>query len=230
MVCGAFGLCIRYPTFVTVPLTTTGDICYAVAEGDACIPSVPVRFSMSSFEIFVNLFGVTVCSDTTASQYSSQTSWDLVIDLYYTDSYGLAVSIILEPHEWVQVEYFCGGQSMVIIDLADSATSSPSLIVLNYEKVEGWERTLHTNKLGSGLLAIRMIRKPLETARKHSVVPRLVTVASDMHYWMTIKKDVIAGRAASPSCQTKAIAQRSRVMNHGYFDSKLLRVLFARSL
>ncbi|KAK0237509.1 hypothetical protein EDD85DRAFT_789670 [Armillaria nabsnona] len=29
-------------------------------------------------------------------------------------------------------------------------------------------------------------------AHKHSVVPRLVIIASDVHYWMTIKKDVIA--------------------------------------
>ncbi|KAK0443304.1 hypothetical protein EV421DRAFT_1735900 [Armillaria borealis] len=131
------------------------------------------------------------------------TSWDLVIDLYYTDSYGLAVSIILEPHEWVQVEYFCGGRRT---------------IALRLESMRKWK----VGRERSSLLAIRMIRKLLETARKHSVVPRLVTVASDMHYWMTIKKDVIAGGAASPSCQTKAIAQRSRVMNHGYFDSKCL--------
>ncbi len=43
------------------------------------------------------------------------TSQDLVNGLYYTDSYGLAVSIILEPHECVQVEYFCIGQRMIII-------------------------------------------------------------------------------------------------------------------
>lgn len=36
-----------------------------------------------------------------------------------------------------------------------------------------------------------MIPKMLETARKHSVTPRLVVVASDVHYWTAIEKDVI---------------------------------------
>ncbi len=38
-----------------------------------------------------------------------------------------------------------------------------------------------------------MIPKMLETARKHSAIPRLVIVANYMHYWTTIEKDVIAG-------------------------------------
>ncbi len=59
--------------------------------------------------------------------------------------------------------------------------------------------SMHTNNLGPGLLAIRMIPKMLETARKHSVNPRLVVVASDVHYWTKIEKDVIA----SPSILAK---------------------------
>ncbi len=38
-----------------------------------------------------------------------------------------------------------------------------------------------------------MIPKLLETAHKYKLVPRLAIVANDMHYWMTIEKDVIAG-------------------------------------
>lgn len=36
-----------YPTFATVPLTTTGDKSHAVAEGYAYLPSVLVRVVMS---------------------------------------------------------------------------------------------------------------------------------------------------------------------------------------
>ncbi len=61
-----------------------------------------------------------------------------------------------------------------------------------------WMRTncflsLHTNNLGPGLIAICMIPKLLETACKYSVNPRLVIVASNVHYWMSIEKDVIDG-------------------------------------
>ncbi len=38
-----------------------------------------------------------------------------------------------------------------------------------------------------------MIPKMLETASKHSVIPKLAIIASDVHYWTTIEKNVIAG-------------------------------------
>ncbi len=96
-----------------------------------------------------------------------------------------------------------------------------------YEQVECWEKTyvacsfsetkahhhlsMHTNNLGPGLLAIRMIPKLLETARKHSVNPRLVVVASDVHYWTKIEKDVIASptilaKLSDKECCTKEYA------------------------
>ncbi|KAK0443698.1 uncharacterized protein EV420DRAFT_1576192 [Desarmillaria tabescens] len=37
-----------------------------------------------------------------------------------------------------------------------------------------------------------MTPKMLDTARKYSVNPRLVIVASDAHYWTTIEQNVVA--------------------------------------
>lgn len=37
-----------------------------------------------------------------------------------------------------------------------------------------------------------MVPKLLETVRKQIAVPRLVIVASDVHYWTTMEMDVIA--------------------------------------
>ncbi|KAG7440361.1 uncharacterized protein BT62DRAFT_1012716 [Guyanagaster necrorhizus] len=51
--------------------------------------------------------------------------------------------------------------------------------------------SLHTNNLGPGLLAIRMIPKMLETVRRYSAHPRVVIVVSDTHYRTKIEKDVI---------------------------------------
>ncbi|KAG7439188.1 NAD(P)-binding protein [Guyanagaster necrorhizus] len=101
------------------------------------------------------------------------------------------------------------------LDRLDILVENAGMATWEYGQVEGWERTLHTNNLGPGLLAIRMIPKMLETARKHSVIPRLVIVASDVHYWTKIEKDVIA----SPRILAKLSDKQY-----------LLNVLFARSL
>ncbi|PBK94494.1 short-chain dehydrogenase [Armillaria gallica] len=115
------------------------------------------------------------------------------------------------------------------LDRLDILIENAGVATWEYEQVEGWEKTLHTNNLGPGLLAIRMIPKMLETARKHSVNPRLVVVASDVHYWTTIEKDVIASSGILAKLSDKEYCTKE-VMNHRYSDSKLLNVLFARSL
>ncbi|KAK0474335.1 hypothetical protein EDD18DRAFT_257443 [Armillaria luteobubalina] len=115
------------------------------------------------------------------------------------------------------------------LERLDILVENAGMATWEYEQVEGWERTLHTNNLGPGLLAIRMIPKLLETARKHSVIPRLVIVASDVHYWTTIEKDVIAGPSILEKLTDKDYCTKE-VMDRRYFDSKLLNVLFARSL
>ncbi|KAK0476366.1 hypothetical protein IW261DRAFT_1339715 [Armillaria novae-zelandiae] len=115
------------------------------------------------------------------------------------------------------------------LDRLDILIENAGIATWQYEEVEGWEKTIHTNNLGPGLLAIRMIPKMLETARKHSVYPRLVVVASDVHYWTTIEKDVIA----SPGILAKLSSREyctEEVIRRRYNDSKLLNVLFARAL
>ncbi|KAK0215090.1 hypothetical protein IW262DRAFT_1300324 [Armillaria fumosa] len=110
------------------------------------------------------------------------------------------------------------------LDRLDILIENAGILTWDYEQVEGWEKTIHTNNLGPSLLAIRMIPKMLETARKHSVYPRLVVVASDTHYWTTIEKDVIASSGILAKLSDR------EVMSHRYQDTKLLNVLFARAL
>ncbi|PBK67956.1 short-chain dehydrogenase [Armillaria solidipes] len=109
------------------------------------------------------------------------------------------------------------------LDRLDVLVESAGMITWKYEQVEGWEKTLHTNNLGPGLLAIRMIPKVLETARKHSVTPRLVVVASDMHYWTKIERDVIASPSILAKLSDKEYCTKE-VMDHRYHDSKHLHV------
>ncbi|PBK67916.1 NAD(P)-binding protein [Armillaria solidipes] len=115
------------------------------------------------------------------------------------------------------------------LDRLDILIENASIATWDYEQVEGWEKTIHTNNLGPGLLAIRMIPKMLETARKHSVNPRLVVVASDVHYWTTIEKNVITSPSILAKLSDKEYCTKE-VMDRRYSDSKLLNILFARAL
>ncbi|PBK94492.1 short-chain dehydrogenase [Armillaria gallica] len=115
------------------------------------------------------------------------------------------------------------------LDRLDILVENAGVAAWEYEQVEGWEKTIHTNNLGPGLLAIRMIPKMLETARKHSVNPRLVVVASDVHYWTTIERDVVASPTILAKLSDKEYCTKE-AMDHRYHDSKLLNVLFARAL
>ncbi|KAK0443239.1 hypothetical protein EV421DRAFT_1710192 [Armillaria borealis] len=97
-----------------------------------------------------------------------------------------------------------------------------------YDVVEGWETCLYTNNLGPGLLAIRLVPKMIGTARRFGVYPRIVVVASDVHYWTTFEKELVE----SPNILAKLSSKEystPEIMKRRYFDSKLLNVLFARA-
>ncbi|KAK0434089.1 hypothetical protein EV421DRAFT_2088095 [Armillaria borealis] len=115
------------------------------------------------------------------------------------------------------------------LDRLDILIENASIATWDYEQVEGWEKTIHTNNLGPGLLAIRMIPKMLETARKRSVNPRLVVVASDIHHTTKIEKDVFTSPSILAKLSDKEYCTKE-VMDRRYSDSKLLNILFARAL
>ncbi|KAK0458286.1 uncharacterized protein EV420DRAFT_389965 [Desarmillaria tabescens] len=79
-----------------------------------------------------------------------------------------------------------------------------------------------------GLLAIRLVPKMINTARRFGVYPRIVVVASDVHYWTTFEKELVE----SPNILAKLSSKEyctPEIMKRRYFDSKLLNVLFARA-
>ncbi|KAJ7581186.1 hypothetical protein C8J56DRAFT_1057183 [Mycena floridula] len=50
---------------------------------------------------------------------------------------------------------------------------------------DGWESALQANNLSQELLSLLLVPKMLETAKRFSVVPRLVVVSSDVHFRVT---------------------------------------------
>ncbi|KAK0214489.1 hypothetical protein IW262DRAFT_274804 [Armillaria fumosa] len=115
------------------------------------------------------------------------------------------------------------------LERLDILVENAGIATWDYEQVEGWEKTILTNNLGPGLLAIRVIPKMVETARKYSVNPRLVVVASDVHYRTMIEKDVISSPGILAKLSDKDYCTEE-VMKRRYLDSKLLNVLFTRAL
>ncbi|PBK65057.1 hypothetical protein ARMSODRAFT_1022491 [Armillaria solidipes] len=63
------------------------------------------------------------------------------------------------------------------LERLDILVDNAGVTTWEYEQVASWERTLHVKSLAPALLAIRMIPKVLETARKHSETGVSSTVA-----------------------------------------------------
>ncbi|KZO94478.1 NAD(P)-binding protein [Calocera viscosa TUFC12733] len=87
----------------------------------------------------------------------------------------------------------------------------------------GWERTIATNHLGTAHLALRMLPFLLKAE-----TPRLVIVASDVHYWVSDPEEAdtegVLQRLNDEKQKGKFYALGSR-----YFVSKLFNVLFTRA-
>ena len=82
-----------------------------------------------------------------------------------------------------------------------------AILTKEYEEtVNGWEtrsvfyrerrvsvergRSLQVNHLGSALLSLLLLPHLVDTGRKFGSTSRLVTVASDVHYWAVPPQDV----------------------------------------
>ncbi|KAJ7286170.1 hypothetical protein C8J57DRAFT_1461364 [Mycena rebaudengoi] len=99
-----------------------------------------------------------------------------------------------------------------------------------YEPTEdGWETSLQVNSLSTSLVALLLLPVMIETARKHSTIPRVVVVSSETHYWASIAKsvrenpDMFKTLGSQTYCTPRAMAGR-------YVLTKLLNIFFVRAL
>ncbi|KAK0186869.1 hypothetical protein F5146DRAFT_935933 [Armillaria mellea] len=153
---------------------------------------------------------------------------DALIRLQEDTNYSKAELWVIDLASFRSVTAFadkCARELDRLDILVENAGMSP---FGKYDVVEGWETCLHTNNLGPGLLAIRLVPHMIDTARRFEVYPRIVVVASDVHYWTTFEKDLVE----SPNILAKLSSKEysiPEIMKRRYFDSKLLNVLFARA-
>ncbi|KAJ6619526.1 short-chain dehydrogenase [Mycena sp. CBHHK59/15] len=113
--------------------------------------------------------------------------------------------------EQLKADTACTTAELWIIDLADFASvqsfankfnqdggrldilvENAAVILPQYERSkDGWETCLQVNCLSPSLLALLLFPSMVGTAQQHSTVPRIVVVASEVHYFTSIEKRVV---------------------------------------
>ncbi|KIL71076.1 hypothetical protein M378DRAFT_6914 [Amanita muscaria Koide BX008] len=141
------------------------------------------------------------------------------------------------------------GAELWLIDLADFASVksfadkyekeegrldylvlNAAIVTRDYRSTkDGWESSLQVNCLGPSLLALRLVPRMIETAQTHSVQPRVVLVSSEMHFWTSLDTQVLENQQPLQVLSSKEYCT-DKVMGRRYPDTKLLNVLFTRSL
>ncbi|EIW75008.1 short-chain dehydrogenase [Coniophora puteana RWD-64-598 SS2] len=122
-------------------------------------------------------------------------------------------------------------------DRFERETGSLDMLVMNaalatrkYEVTkDGWESTLQVNYLSTTLLPLLLFPRMVEAGKKHGRPARLVTVASDSHYWSSISRDVQASPTPLRMLSSREYCTPENFRSR-YPQSKLLNILHIRAL
>lgn len=115
-------------------------------------------------------------------------------------------------------------------DRLDILVMNAAIVAKEYEEtVDGWESSLQVNHLASALLSLLLLPRLVDTGKQFGSTSRLVTVASDVHYWAVLPKDV--KESSNPVATLSGPNRRDSLSMSGrYYETKLLNVLFARAV
>ncbi|KAJ6526933.1 hypothetical protein DFH09DRAFT_1414611 [Mycena vulgaris] len=94
---------------------------------------------------------------------------------------------------------------------------------------DGYEVSFQVNCLSTPLAGLLLLPHMLRTAREHSTVPRLVVVASEVHYFTDIPKSVREGDNILATLGSAEYCTPA-TMQDRYMVTKLLNVFFVRAL
>ncbi|KAJ7593752.1 hypothetical protein C8J56DRAFT_1120539 [Mycena floridula] len=95
----------------------------------------------------------------------------------------------------------------------------------------GWETGLQVNDLSQELLAFLLLPKMLETAKRFSVVPRLVVVSSATHYWITgPESELMNATNIHETLSSEEYCSVPGQMRKRYSITKLMNIFFVRAL
>ncbi|KAJ7613155.1 hypothetical protein FB45DRAFT_874676 [Roridomyces roridus] len=146
----------------------------------------------------------------------------------------------------VKKETGCSVAELWLVDLADFASVKAfadrfdkdggrlDILVANagvnpskYEVTkDGWEAALQVNDLSTPLFSLLLLPHLLRTASEHGVVPRLVVVGSEVHYWAEFPRRLLD----SGEILRTLGSQQFCTDKHSTHDDIVLNVLFVRAL
>ncbi|KAJ7650738.1 hypothetical protein FB45DRAFT_974495 [Roridomyces roridus] len=153
-----------------------------------------------------------------------------------------------EAVENIKKETGCTTVELWIVDLADFASvrrfadkfdqdggrldyfvANAAVILPRYERTkDGYETCIQVNCFALPLLSFLLLPHMIRTAREHSSTPRIVFVASEVHFMAKVEKQILESPeilktlASAEYCTPKRMEQR-------YFLTKLLNVFFVRA-
>jgi NAD(P)-dependent dehydrogenase (short-subunit alcohol dehydrogenase family) len=106
----------------------------------------------------------------------------------------------------------------------DVLIQGAGIATAKYVAFEKHESSITTNVIGLFLLSCLLLPKLKASAKEHSITPRLVTVASEVHAWTKFSEQ------HAPSIFAALDDPNSKTMAERYMTSKLLEVLIIRDI
>ncbi|KZV80750.1 NAD(P)-binding protein [Exidia glandulosa HHB12029] len=94
----------------------------------------------------------------------------------------------------------------------------------------GWESTLQVNHISTALLCILLVPLLNKTAQAFLVVPRIVIISSEMHFFATVEDKVRAQPRLLETLSSQEYCTPKHMAQDRYNLSKLLNVFFARAM
>ncbi|KAJ9657661.1 hypothetical protein H2198_004189 [Neophaeococcomyces mojaviensis] len=113
------------------------------------------------------------------------------------------------------------------LDRLDGISLNAGVQTVKFELVEGFERTVTINVISTFLLALAVLPKLRETARRFNIKPRLSIVSSETHAWTSfVEKNTPEGQSILATLSDP----NTKTMMMRYMTSKLMEVLLFRHL
>jgi NAD(P)-dependent dehydrogenase (short-subunit alcohol dehydrogenase family) len=133
-------------------------------------------------------------------------------------------------------------QKAANLDRLDVVVENAGIQNPAYVEMEGMESTIAVNVVGTFLMALGLLPTLRKSGGKHGIVPRLVIVSSDVHFWVSFPFGVSSFMETNRFKQAKmaernessifeALAKNNpKYQSDRYNTSKLLEILTVREL
>ncbi|KAJ4303289.1 hypothetical protein N0V90_002182 [Kalmusia sp. IMI 367209] len=131
-------------------------------------------------------------------------------------------SLDLQSYESVK-EFAAKAQGLNRLDVV---LENAGISTMKYELVEGHESTITTNVISTFLLALLLLPKLKESARRFNIQPHLTIVSSEVHYFSNLpQRNVSSGTIFNALTKEETFKRGER-----YWTSKLILVLAFRQM